>query len=56
MQERHLARDNLQTGFVIAGGGFLSYCNHQIIKFEENNNSDFKNNFVIINREREKHI
>ena len=24
-----------QTGFVVAGGGFLSYWNHQLIKFEE---------------------
>ena len=27
--------ENFQTGFVVAGGGFLSYWNHQLIKFEE---------------------
>jgi hypothetical protein len=24
-----------ENGFVVAGGGFLSYWNHQLIKFEE---------------------
>ena len=28
-------KENFQTGFVVAGGGFLSYWNHQLIKFEE---------------------
>ena len=28
-------KENFQTEFVIAGGGFLSYWNHQQIKFEE---------------------
>ena len=28
-------KENFQTGFVIAGGGFLSYWNHQLIQFEE---------------------
>ena len=28
-------KENFQTGFVIAGGGFLFYWNHQLIKFEE---------------------
>ena len=28
-------KENFQTGFVVAGGGFLSYWNHQQIKFEE---------------------
>ena len=28
-------QENFQTGFVVAGGGFLSYWNHQLIKFEE---------------------
>ena len=32
----HLANKNFQTGFLIAGGGFLTFCNHQLIKFEEN--------------------
>ena len=27
--------ENFQTGFVVAGVGFLSYWNHQLIKFEE---------------------
>ena len=42
MAQGSLAMDNLQfsfickTGFVIAEGDFLSYCNHQLIKFEEN--------------------
>ena len=26
-----------QTGFVVAEGGFLSYWNYQLIKFEEEN-------------------
>ena len=28
-------QENFQTGFVVAGGEFLSYWNHQLIKFEE---------------------
>ena len=28
-------KENFQTGFMVAGDGFLSYWNHQIIKFEE---------------------
>ena len=32
-----LANQIFQTGFVGAGGGFLSYCNYQLIKFEEDN-------------------
>ena len=28
-------KENFQTGFVVAGGGFLSYWNHQLIKLEE---------------------
>ena len=35
----HLAmknfQENIQTGFVVAGGGFLSFWNHQLIMFEE---------------------
>ena len=41
------------SGFVVSGGGVLSYCNHQLIKFEKDKISDLKNNFVIIKRERE---
>ena len=29
------SKENIQTGFVVAGGRFLSYCKHQVIKFEE---------------------
>ena len=39
MAQGHLAKDNLQinfeTGLVVAGGGFLSHWNYQLIKFEE---------------------
>ena len=28
-------KENFQTGFVVAGGEFLSYWNHQLMKFEE---------------------
>ena len=28
-------KKNFQTGFMVAGGGFLSYWNHQLTKFEE---------------------
>ena len=28
-------KENFQTGFVVSGGGFLSYWNHQLNKFEE---------------------
>ena len=28
-------KENFQTGFAVAGGGFLSYWNHQLIKFDE---------------------
>ena len=43
----YLARKSFQTGFVVAG--FLSYWNHQLIKFEEGiRDSDIKNNFVIM--------
>ena len=28
-------KENFQTGFLVVGGGFPSYCNHQLIKFEE---------------------
>ena len=28
-------KEKFQTEFVVAGGGFLSYWNHQLIKFEE---------------------
>ena len=28
-------KENFQTGFVVAGGGFLSFWNRQLIKFEE---------------------
>ena len=28
-------KKNFQTGFVVAGWGFLAYWNHQLIKFEE---------------------
>ena len=44
-----LANYIFQTGFVITGGGFLSYCNNQLIKFEKNNKRD---NFVIMKRDR----
>ena len=33
--------ENFQTGFVVAVGGFLSYWNHKLIKFERRD-SDFK--------------
>ena len=33
-QNIQLANQIFQTGFVVTGGGFLSYCNHQLIKFE----------------------
>ena len=29
------SKENFQTGFVVAGGEFLYYWNHQLIKFEE---------------------
>ena len=29
------SKENFQTLFVVAGGGFLSQWNHQLIKFEE---------------------
>ena len=45
-------KENFQPKFVVAGGGFLSYCNHQLFKFKEEKNFDFKNNFVIMERER----
>ena len=45
-----LANQIFQTEFVIAGGGFLSYCNPQLIKLEDDNG--FKNNFVIMKREK----
>ena len=35
-------------------GGFLSYWNHQLIKFEEEKR--FKNNFVIMKKERYTHL
>ena len=40
MAQGHLARKssarkNFQTGFVVPGGGFLSYWNNQLIKFKE---------------------
>ena len=45
-------KENFQTGFVVAGGGFLSYWNYQLIKFEEENRFGlFKNNYVIMKRE-----
>ena len=28
-------KENFQFGFVVAGGGFLFYWNHQLIKFKE---------------------
>ena len=39
-----------QTGFLVAGGGFLFYCNHQLIT-KRIRDSDFKNKFVIMKRE-----
>ena len=35
-------KENFQTWFVVTGGGFLSYCNLQLIKFEEEKRWDFK--------------
>ena len=35
-------KENLQTVFVVAGGGFLSYWNHQLIKFEEEKIKGFR--------------
>ena len=43
---------NFQTGFVVSGVGFLSYWNHQQIKFEEEKRFGLKYNFVIMKRER----
>ena len=28
-------KENFQSGFVVAGGGFIFYWNHQLIKIEE---------------------
>ena len=28
-------KENFQNGFMVAGGGFLSYLNHQLINFKE---------------------
>jgi hypothetical protein len=28
-------KENFQTGFMVTGGGFLSYRNHQLLKLEE---------------------
>ena len=39
MAQGYLAMDNLQfffNEFVVARGDFLFYCNHQLIKLEEN--------------------
>ena len=29
------SKKNFQTGFVVAGGGFISYWSHQQIKFKD---------------------
>ena len=47
-----ISQANVLTRFVVAGGRFLSYWNHQLIKFEEEKILDFKNNFVIMKNER----
>jgi hypothetical protein len=33
--KKKFLKENFQTGFVVAGGGFLSYWNQQLTKFEE---------------------
>ena len=43
-------KENFQTEFVVAVGGFLSYWTHQIIKFEEEKRFGLYN-FVIMKRE-----
>ena len=42
-------KENFQAGFVVAGGGFPSYCNHQLFNFEEEKR--FEKN-VVMKRER----
>ena len=43
LAQEKFRKENVQTGFVVAKGGFLSYWRRD---------SDFKNNFVIMKRER----
>ena len=33
--KKKFRKETFQTGVIVAGGGFLSYCNHQLIKFKE---------------------
>ena len=42
-------KKNFQTGFVVAGDGFLSCWNHSL---KRRRDSDVKNNYVIRKRER----
>ena len=35
MAQGHIAKDNLEIKFFKPDSGFLSYWNHQLIKFEE---------------------
>ena len=57
MAQGHLARDNLRinfsTEFVVAGGRYLSYCNHQLNKFEEDKRFGL---YEIMKRERHTHL
>ena len=45
-------KENFLNGFLVAWGGFLSYWNNQLIKFEQVRDSDFKHNFVIMKKKR----
>ena len=47
-----VSQGNFLTGLVVAGGGFLSYWNHQLIKFEEEKRFGLNTNFVIMKREK----
>ena len=38
-------KENFQTVFMVAGGGFLSYWNHQLINFEERRDNGEINTF-----------
>ena len=38
-------KENFQTRFAVAGGGFISYWNHQLIKFGEKKRFKLKKKF-----------